>query len=183
MMIDEMTEEVIQLAKVGDAKFLQLAKVLRELYDTLTAEPGLSKLKQFDDCLMKARISRRRAFYWIEIDRVYGPMKVSRKRLADVGWTKLSLMARYVEPAQIDGWLKVAETSTADELRAFLAGKDLPTHTMTFKLSEKQHGVIAGTLLANGAYLTGRAGIANKEAALVKVCRTIAKAWKAGVTW
>lgn len=182
MLLEEMTEEVVELAKQGDAKFLQIARILRELSDTLAASPGPDKMKPFEDCLKKARIGRRRAFYLIEIDRVYGQMPVPRKRLAAIGWTKLGLMAKYVEPDHANEWLKLAETSTAEQLRAFLVGKDLPSHTLTFKLSNQQYSIIAGTLLANGGYLTSGAGIANKEAALVKICRTLQKAWQAGIT-
>ena len=83
--IDKMTEEVIQLAKEGDAHFLQLAKVLRELHDSLTNAGGITSLEALENCIKKAKISRRKAYYLIEIDRVYGPMKVSRKRLAALG--------------------------------------------------------------------------------------------------
>lgn len=182
MLLDEMTEEVIELAKQGDAKFLQIARILRELSDTLAAGPGPDKQKPLEDCLKKAKIGRRRAFYLIEIDRVYGQMPVPKKRLAAIGWTKLGLMAKYVEPDHADAWLAFAEKSTVEQLKAFLAGKDLPSHTLTFKLSNQQYSIIAGTLLANGAYLTSGAGLANKEAALTKICHVIQKSWQAGIS-
>ena len=182
MTIDEMTGEVVQLAKEGDAHFLQLAKVLRELHDTLTGEGGLPNLEALDQCIKKARISKRKAYYLIEIDQVYGPMKTSRKRLAAVGWTKLGVIAKYVEEKTIGDWLKMAEENTVEYIKSFLASKEPATQVLTLRLTDAQYSLISGTLLANGAYLTGGAGIANKEAALMKVCRTLQKAWKVGIT-
>ena len=182
MLIDKMTEEVVTLAKKGESHFLQIARVLRELYETLTADPAVPNLDAYEACLKKAKIGRRRAIYWIEIDRVYGPMNISAKRLSAIGWTKLSTMAKHVEADHIDDWLKFAENNTVEEMRASLAGKDNPTYTLTFKLDKDQYAVIAGTLLGNGAYLTNSAGLANKEMALLKICKTLHRAWKAGIT-
>ena len=182
MTIDEMTEEVIQIAKQGDAHFLQLAKVLRELHDTLTSVGGVSSMEVLEHCIKKAKIGKRKAYYLIEIDRVYGPMKTSRKRLAALGWTKLAVMAKCVEEKSLGDWLKMAEANTVEYIKAFLASKENPTNIITLRLTDKQYSVVAGTLMTNGAYMTEAGGIANKEAAMVKVCHTLHKAWKAGIT-
>ena len=182
MTIDEMTDELRQLSKELDTNFIELARLLRDLRDTLAVEGSVGGLPTFFDCIKAAKISRRRSYYLIEIDRVYGPLKLPRQRLAAIGWTKLSLMAGYVDAAEIEAWLKLAENSTAQGLRTFLAGKDLSNKTITLKLTDTQYSVIAGTLLANGAYLTAGAGLGNKEAALMNICHTLHKAWKAGIT-
>ena len=181
MQMDAISKKIGVLAKEGDARFLEIGSILREFYDTLAEEDG-SKNEALAKLLAGTKIARRRAFYWIEIDRVYSELKVPRKRLIEVGWTKLSVIAKHVDHDSVDAWLNFAEKSTAEELKAILSGKALPTHTLTFKLTEKQYGVIAGTLLANGAYLTAGAGLANKELALLKICKTLQKAWQAGIT-
>jgi hypothetical protein len=181
MQMDAISKKIGVLAKEGDARFLEIGRILREFYDTL-AEEGGSKNEALAQLLAGAKIARRRAFYWIEIDRVYSDLKVPRKRLIDVGWTKLSVIAKHVDHDSIEAWLNFAEKSTAEELKAMLSGKALPTHTLTFKLTEKQYAAIAGTLLANGAYLTAGAGLANKEIALLRICKTLQKAWQAGIT-
>lgn len=181
MQMDAISKKIGVLAKEGDARFLEIGKILREFYDTLTEEDGPKK-KALAQILSGSKIARRRAFYWIEIDRVYSELKVPRKRLIEVGWTKLSVIAKHVDHDSIEAWLNFAEKSTAEELKAMLSGKALPAHTLTLKLTEKQYGVIAGTLLANGAYLTSGAGLANKEMALLKICKTVHKAWQAGIT-
>ena len=49
------------------------------------------------------------------------------------------------------------------------------------RFAGKQYGIFAGTLLANGAYLTGGAGLANKEVAMMRVVTVVRKAFKAGI--
>lgn len=169
MQMDNVAKKVAKLAKEGDARFLEIGKVLRDFYDSISDEDG-SKGEALRTLLKGTKISRRRAFYWIEIDRVYGDLGVPPARLAQIGWTKLSLVTKYVDDDTIDAWLSFIEKGTADALRAFLKGQDLPAHTLTFKLSDKQYGLIAGTLLTNGAYLTSGAGLSNKETALMLVC-------------
>lgn len=181
MQTEAIAKKIGMLAKEGDARFLEIGKILREFYDALVDEE-IPKSEALAKLLSGTKIARRRALYWIEIDRVYGELQVPRKRLIEVGWTKLSVIAKHVDHDSVEAWLNFAEMSTADELKAMLSGKALPTHTLTFKLTEKQYGVIAGTLLANGAYLTAGAGLANKEMALLKVCKTLHKVWQAGIT-
>ena len=181
MQAKSFSTKIAELAAEGDARFLEIGSLLREFYDELTDSDG-PKNEALAKVLAGTKIARRRAFYWIEIDRVYGELKVPRKRLIEVGWTKLSVIAKHVDHDSIDAWLNFAEKSTAEELKAMLSGKALPTHTLTFKLTEKQYGAIAGTLLANGAYLTAGAGLANKEMAFLKICKTLHKAWQAGIT-
>jgi hypothetical protein len=57
MTIDEMTEEVVQLVKEGDAHFLQLAKVLRELLDTLTSS-GFPDMEVLEQCIVSCTTGR-----------------------------------------------------------------------------------------------------------------------------
>lgn len=169
MQTDGVAKKLAKLAKEGDARFLEIGKLLRNFYDGLTEEDG-PKGEALRSLLKGTKISRRRALYWIEIDRVYGDVGVKPERLAQIGWTKLSLAAKYVDDENAEAWLNFIEKGTAEALRAFLKGQDLPAHTLTFKLSDKQYGLIAGTLLANGAYLTSGAGLGSKETALLLVC-------------
>ena len=178
MQMDNIAKKVAKLAKEGDARFLEIGKLLRDFYDALAEEDG-NKGEALRDLLKGTKISRRRAFYWIEIDRVYGELGVKPERLVKIGWTKLSLAAKYVDDENIEAWLSFIEKGTADALRAFLKGQDLPAHTLTFKLSDKQYGLIAGTLLTHGAYLTSGAGLGNKESALMMVCARASKAMMA----
>jgi hypothetical protein len=52
-----MTEEVVQLVKEGDAHFLQLAKVLRELLDTLTSS-GFPDMEVLEQCIVSCTTGR-----------------------------------------------------------------------------------------------------------------------------
>ena len=176
MTIDETAQEMLQLAKEMDSNFLQLSKLLRELHNSLTDEGWNDKAEVFDTCLKKAGIGRRRAYYLMDIDRVFGPMNISKRRLSAIGWTKLGLIAKRVGEQDIEGWLTIAETSTAAELRAFLSGNALPSTTITLKLTEKQFDVIADMMMAFGAHLTIGKGLVNREKAMLKMVDFIRKA-------
>ncbi len=176
---DALAQKIGTLAKEGDARFLEIGKLLRAYYEELSEED--EKGEVLKALLKGAKISRRRAFYWMKIDKVFGQLDVPPQRLVDIGWTKLSLIAKQIDADNLEGWLKLAENNTADGLRALLKEQELPEHTLRFKLTKKQYSVVAGTLLANGAYLTAGAGMGNKENALLRVCRTVRKAWDAGI--
>ena len=170
MTIDELTEEVVQLAKEEDANFLQLAKLLRELHDTVIDGNPSEDPDAFLGCIKKAKIGKRKAYYLLEIDQIYGKMKVSKKQLSDVGWTKLSLLAKYVEQKSLDVWLAMAKKLTVEELKTFLAGKNPTPHTVTLKFNKVDYDMVIGTLLVAGAYFSSGGYIVNKEVAVLKVC-------------
>ena len=134
----------------------------------------------FEKCCDNAGIGKRKAAYLIEIDKVYGPLDIPMKRLTAIGWTKLSVMAKHIDPTNLDDWLKLAETNTVEQIEDFLAGKDAAPNKVTLRFNDKDYAVFSGSLLANGAYLTPGGGIANKEPALLKIMQFQHKAWKAG---
>lgn len=179
MKTDAFAKKIGTLAKEGDARFLEIGKLLRTYYEELSEED--EKGEVLKGLLKGTKISRRRAFYWMEVDKVFGQFDIPAQRLVDIGWTKLSLIAKQVDADNLEAWLKIAGDKTADELRAFLNDQEPPAHVLRFKLSSQQYAVIAGTLMANGAYMVSGAGLANKEKALLKVCRTVRKAWDAGI--
>lgn len=180
MQTEQAANKIAILAKEGDARFLEIGKILRVFYESLSGADG-PKTEALKDLLKGTKIARRRALYWMEFDRVYGDLGVLRERLAAIGSIKLSLVAGEVDIDTIDALLNFIEPRTTDNIRAFLKNQEPPAHVLRFKLSDKQYSVIAGTLLANGAYLTSDAGLANKELALMKICPTVRKAWDTGI--
>jgi hypothetical protein len=184
MTINTLAKDVINLAKAGDDHFLDLASRLRELHDLLTDDEGRSNLDAFADCIRRAGISRRKAYYLIEIDQVYGPMKVSRKRLAMTGWTKLGIIAKYVTARNLSHWLETADSCTAEELKAHVASRGTPGRPLTFRLSDTEFDVVVGALLLHGARLAGKGRgatprLRNKNHALVDIIRSIQSVDKA----
>lgn len=176
MTITEMINQIVGAVKAGDGQFLKTAKLLRTLYEKLEDEEPAMRQAIFEHCLAKAKIHKRKAYYLLEIDKAFGDLEDHHKRLAEIGWTKLSIIAKYVTYIDPESWLTLAEKMTAAELSSYIAGKVAPTHFVTFRLTEQQYSTIAGTLLVYGAYLTPNAGLANKELALFNVCEVAAKA-------
>lgn len=179
MKTDAFAKKIGALAKEGDARFLEIGKLLRSYYEELSGQD--EKGEVLKALLKGTKISRRRAFYWMEVDKVFGEFDIPAQRLVDIGWTKLSLIAKQIDAGNLEAWLKLAENNTADGLRALLNDQEPPEHILRFKLTSQQYAVIAGTLMANGAYMVSGAGLANKEKALLKVCRIVRKAWDAGI--
>lgn len=180
MQTDEMIKKIMEYDKEGDSRFLEVGKLLRGFYDSLDGEDGM-KSHALAELLKSTGIARRRAYYWIEIDRVFSELDVPTQRLTAIGWTKLGIIAKHVDAVSLEAWLTFAEKNTVEELNALLKDQEPPAHTLRFKLTEKQYAIVAGTLLGNGAYLTAGAGLANRELALMKICRTVHKAWKQGI--
>lgn len=180
MQTDTLIKTIAALSQETDSRFLEIGKLLRAFYEDLAGEEG-AKSQALAEILAGTGIARRRAYYWIEIDRVFSKLDVPAQRLKAIGWTKLSLIAKHVDAVSLEAWLTFAEKNTVEELTALLKDQEPPAHTLRFKLTDKQYAVVAGTLLSNGAYLTAGAGLANKELALMKICRTVAKAWKHGI--
>lgn len=181
MTLDDMKNSVIQLAKQADNNFLELAKRLGELHDVLMSDGTKKNLDEFHNCLKKAKIGKRKGYYLLDIEKTFHGPQFEQIRLIKIGWTKLSILAKYVNIDKPTNLFDMAETHTVEQLNAILAGQLLPIHTVTLKLTDKHYGMLAGVLLANGAVTTSGGSLANKEAALINMCHTLHKAWAAGI--
>lgn len=153
--------DIMQMLDEAESRFLELGAVLKKLKATQPAE--------FAGIADATTLGRRRAYYLIEIDRVFGAMELLQPRLMKIGWSKLSLIARHVNPANLEELLHLAETSAAHELRAYLkkGTPGLGARVLLLSLDAHQFERIWEVLIANGAYLTPK-GIHNKEAALLQ---------------
>ncbi len=71
-------------------------------------------------------LNTRTAFYLMEIDRVFRPLKIDKSILASIGWTKLARIAKHVTAENVAGLLALASSHTDHDLRAKLSGKVVP---------------------------------------------------------
>lgn len=114
-------------------------------------------------------MSRRRAFYFGQIYRVFSSLEVDEHRLDRVGWTKLKILANHVTKANCEQLLDLAEGCTAREL-SILMRDDVPvdgTRVVLLYLKPKSYEVFEKAVLSFGAKRVGR-GLVHKEQALVK---------------
>lgn len=180
MTLDEMAAEIAWLAQEFDEKFLPLAKALREFRDALLGQGKTDPFGLFDAVCKNAGIGRRKAFYLIEIDRIYGTLNIPMHRLTAIGWTKLCVMAKHIDPQDLEEWLKLGETHTVAEIRDILAGEDATPNWVTLRFSNANYAVFRSALIANGALLTSGGGLAGKEPAILKIVEFQVKALKSG---
>ena len=93
------TEDLYDKAKYlsGDVQdnFLELGRSLRQLLDR---DPEL-----FKKIVQKTKLGRRKAYCLVEVSRIFDPLTVPRSRLRKIGWTKLQLIGKHVEPGQPGG--------------------------------------------------------------------------------
>jgi len=178
MKLADIIEKIVGLAQEADANFLELSKLLRVIHDdTLKSVPNDNQMS-FAEFATATGIGVRRAYYLVEIDRVYGVLNLLPKLLIKIGWTKLALLAKQIDAENYEYWLALADEHTADELRAKLAQAEPIEHVVSFRLTGKQYQTVVGALLAHGAHLTTNNGIANKGPAIVRVCQWAEKGHK-----
>jgi hypothetical protein len=161
-------EKALELfAKVPD-KFLDLGRALRQLLDH---DPEL-----FQKFVAKTGIGRRKAYYLVEISRTFEPLQVPRARLHDLGWTKVQLIGKHVTQDNVDELLKLAESSSANELERVLSGKKPlgNARCVLMYFSPKQYDELEDALLRHGGERSGR-GVENKEEAMIKMVRRLRK--------
>jgi hypothetical protein len=148
--------------------FLELGKTLRQLMDR---DPDL-----FHQIIQKSNLGRRKAYYLVEVSRIFDALPIPRARLRKIGWTKLQLIAKHVTPKNLDVLLQLAEDSAAKELeRAMRGEKPLGNaHCVLMYFSPKDYAELEEALVKHGGVRSGR-GIQNKEEALIRLVRHVKK--------
>jgi hypothetical protein len=166
------TEDLIDkaLALSGDVEdnFLELGKTLRQLMDR---DPDL-----FHQIVQKTNLGRRKAYYLVEVSRVFDPLPIPRSRLRKIGWTKLQLIGKHVQPDNMKDLLSLAESINAKELERRMRAEK-PTgnaHCVLMYFTPKQYAELEDMLVKYGGVRSGR-GIQNKEEALLRTVRALKK--------
>lgn len=155
--------KIVDFLKTQRETFPEVARLLRFLHE---AEP-----EALPSICQATGISRRKAYYLIELDRHFAPLAVTPRRLAKIGWTKASVIAPHLEKMDPDELLLMAEMHTVMQLRAALKGPAKPAKSATirFKFSVLQHQFLLKRLEAHG--FTGNGSAVSKEAALMAALR------------
>lgn len=165
----EIRERLRCIDAARGSRFLEMGRKLREFYDGIS-DHGC-KLTSLETLVDGTGISRRMAMHWIVIDRVYSQFRIEEARLGRVGWSKLAMIAKFVNATNIEDWLSFAERSSTSELRARIRKTPTQLHHVVFQLTAKQHSILKSALLEHGARALSRRRLGNKEAALIELCR------------
>jgi hypothetical protein len=162
------------LAMSGDVEdnFVELGRHLRQLQDR--------DLSLFQQIIQKTNLGRRKAYYLVEVSRIFDPLPVPRSRLRKIGWTKLQLIGKHIDASNLQEMLELAENNNSKELERILRG-DKPlggnAHCVLMYFSPKQYHELEEALIQHGARRSagsaGRAGLSNKEKALMNLIRSL----------
>ena len=138
------------------------------------AQPG--SLRQL---VADTGLGLRKAYYLLKIWDRFASLDLPRERLAEVGWTKLTLIATLAPPGTEVSWLELAARgSTAKELEAKLKGAGwgkAKAHSVLLRLSPSQYRTFARILQKFGAQPAKKGrGLVDKERALMKALGEIA---------
>lgn len=163
---EDLFDKAIALSKNVDDTFLELGRTLRQLQDR---EPQL-----FQEIVSKSHLGRRKAYYLVDVSRVFDPLQVSRAKLKKVGWTKLAMIAKQVRPDNIDQLLDLAEQNNVRELERIMRGEEPlgAAHCVLMYFSPKEYDELEEALVRHGARKAERGrGLVEKEQSLLKMIR------------
>lgn len=152
--------QAAELAKAFDENFLELAATLRQLHEI--------GLQEFRRGFAEAGLGERKAYCLLAIARKFGSLEISKLRLRELGWTKLSLLTRYVDETNWEELLELAEQHTAAALKAVLRNEDPAgkAHAMVLHFSKFDRDMLEGIMLSFGASQVP-GGMVNREDALL----------------
>jgi hypothetical protein len=165
---DELYTTALSLAKTFDEQFVELAATLRKLQET---DPD-----RYRDFVKASKVGTRKAYYLVSIDRTFRKLKVPKKVLTDLGWTKLTVLEPHVTKTNWKEMLEYAKTHTVADLKQYVKGEEpvANAHPVLMYFNPADYNELMETLLQNGASKERR-GIVNKEQALMELVRLARK--------
>lgn len=168
---EELYSSAVALAKAFDSSFMELAGQLRQLQEQ---DP-----ERFRDFVKATNIGLRKAYYLISVDKTFKPLKVPKKMLVELGWTKLMTIQPHVTKQNYLDLIEYAKTHTVQQLKEYLKGGsqedvDKNQHAVLMYFSPEDYSTLVDALLQHGASRSGR-GIVDKEKAMIRLLESIKK--------
>ena len=166
--IEALYQKTKEMAADVDDTFLDLGRHLRQLLDR---DPEL-----FQKIVAQTALGRRKAYYLVEISRVFDPLQVSRPRLKKLGWTKLQLIGKHVTQDNVEELMELAESMNTKQLERKMKGK-MPIKNAACVLMYFNPTAVKEleqALEKYGATPTPR-GIQDREEALIRMIRAMNK--------
>lgn len=158
---NEVAEITVDLKR---RRFWRAAKFFRTLQDTEPSEVG--------EVAQLIGVSQRQAFYLAKIHRIFSELGVDGDRLETIGWTKLKVVVGYVNSANCEALLEMAQFCSVRQLRFLLCNEPpvVGERCAVFYLAPSAYDIFEKAMLAHGAVKVGR-GLINKEAALIQLIK------------
>lgn len=145
--------------------FLEAARYLREIQDEVP--------DQFAPVVKQLGIGLRKAYALAQIDRAFHDRGVERDRLRAIGWTKLAMLASFIDDDNVETLLAMAEELPAHALRLLVAGVEVDPQgrVVALYLDSGQLALFDKVMETFGAVQAPR-GWVLKEKALMKAMKT-----------
>ncbi len=166
-------ERVRKLENAEKLKSDDLMDVARHLRRVLRDTPD-----EFLTVAKQLGMAKRKAYYFVEIDRAFTGLNADSRRLDRIGWTKLRLISPHINARNCERLLKLAEENSTYGLARLMNNDEVDAgakvHAVLLHLTPEQYDVFRDVLEAHGAKATG-GGLSEKEQALTKALTKLRK--------
>ena len=161
-----LAEQVKTLSPRMDEEFLELGTVLDQLQHE---DPTV-----YRDAVKASGLGSRKVYYLLDIARAFRGLDVEKDQLIRVGWTKLGMLAKKVNPHNVDKLLAEAEQLTVRQLADLLRGDqpEADTRTMMLTFAASDYSLLDIALRKHGAQRSGR-GLVDKELAILNLVKMV----------
>lgn len=162
---DDIVSEVEKISKMAVRRGLDFF----ELADALATARGTHP-EAFEEIIGQAKVSRRRAYYLLDIRERFRPFMRDAARLRAIGWTKLKVLAPAINAENASDLFAMAETMSAHKLGQALRGADVSSklRCVLLYLTPEQHDLYERVILTHGGKRRGRQLI-DQELALMAI--------------
>lgn len=156
--------KALELASQPGDQRIELAICLARLY-----KKDPSALQLF---IAESDVSRRVAYYLLEVGKVLSGLRISKARLNRIGWTKLQVIGKYLTADNASELLDLAEHTSTYELKRLMRGKAPRTDTKCVLLyfTPRQYRDFQTAVLRHGGEQSRR-GLVGMEKAIMKMVR------------
>lgn len=154
---------------------IELSVELFALY-TEARDPKAKGSKQaakvFKGLIDSGVVKRRRAYYLVKIGQLLHDRTISHGKAAEIGWTKLQIIADKITGKNAAKLVRLALNSSAQELKRIMREDDQKPapHCVLMYFSPQQYRQFRRAMVLHGATSTGR-GLAGKEQAIMRLIR------------
>ena len=166
--LDRLLAQIKEQAIKPGRDFMSLAHNLEWLRE-LSASDFTQELK-------KTGLSRRTAYYLLELIAVQEKLLLSDADLAAIGWTKLQIVGRHLTEDNQHELIHAALNMTAAELAASFGKKNVgASRCMLLRFSPHEYELFKAAMIGHGAKPHGK-GLTGTEEAILRLVSTTSQA-------
>ena len=166
----EVLRDIRAIQKRIRQDFLELGEALGALHRLC---PNSAEFRRH---LVRLQIGYRKALYLIGIVEKSNDLKLDRRRLRELGWTKVSILLPVLNEENKHGWIDFAETANAASIQDAVAARandNRKLRSVVFRLPPEAADLLDEGLLRCGGRRKGRTVVNREKALMLMVARAI----------